>query len=489
MTGTTNILTKSRHYDTDMDNRLSTISNPLLRLLQVFDAESLGEGDMAAGANVLAAKCIALANSYPPGACLVSDDGSRLTVGMSFASLGGLTNSLIAEKVIAPLACLQNNLVDHIAADTAHSAATLAALSPSELRRHRPPTPPDNPSGLAKLDMELNGFVGERDSSAFRFLLAPCRDQGPCDLKTNPAVFLDAGSTAGLEKQLARSHRHHPFVRADLVDGHGTDRLESLLLSVMQGTSIADGVAGPVHIRGHVAASCTAAKLARSVGDGDESLLANLLWLVDGNCGELSSQQDHGGSSAPYAAHLNYSEALQIAWARRLDFRQTGPMTIRYAWPAGQREWVALLQKLEPRCPGLTRAARPLFATLVAGLLLLSSGQRGEPMRWTDTEALALAKFLVARMVQCREQLTQTERDARVVELAIKIVPKLQGGPLNARDLTRKMHSLCIADCRDVLELLTRLGVTRGVEEGRWELVLPTAQAVKKILNPNYYNV
>ena len=64
---------------------------------------------MAAGANVLAAKCIALANSYPPGACLVSDDGSRLTVGMNFASIRGLTNSLIADKVIAPLTILKMN--------------------------------------------------------------------------------------------------------------------------------------------------------------------------------------------------------------------------------------------------------------------------------------------------------------------------------------------------------------------------------------------
>ncbi len=110
-------------------------------------------------------------------------------------------------------------------------------------------------------------------------------------------------------------------------------------------------------------------------------------------------------------------------------------------------------------------------------------------MRWTDTEALALAKFLVARMVHCREQVAQTARNARVVELAIKIVPKLEGTPLSARDITRKSHSLCIADCRDVLELLTRLGITRGVEDGRWELVLPTDQAVKKILNPNYLDV
>lgn len=476
---------------TDMTANLTTAtSSPLLRLLQVFDTESLGEGDMAAGANVLAAKCIALANSYPPGACLVSDDGIRLTVGMSFALIGGLTNSLIADKVITPLACLQNNLVDHIEADAAHAAAVLAAMSPSELCRHRPPPPPpDVSSGLAKLDSEINGFSLVSDSSSFRFLLTPCRNQGPRTIKKAPAVFLDAGTAAGLEKQLSRAHCHFPFVRANLADGPESERMERQLLSVLQGTSISGGTNGPVHIRGHVAVSCTATKLARSVGNGDESLLANLLWLVDGNNDNSLPQQEQHSSTAPYATHLAYPEALELAWTRRLDYRRPGSLTIRYNWTKSQQKWVTVLQTLEPRCPGITRAARPLFATLVAGLLLLSSGQKGAPMKWTDTDALALATVLVMRMVHCREQITQTEQGARVVELAIKIVPKLERCPMSAREIIRKMHKLRIAECRDVLELLNRLGVARTVEDGSWELLLPTDQAVKKIRNPNYFDV
>ncbi len=470
---------------TDMTASLTTATSaPLLRLLQVFDAESLGEGDMPAGANVLAAKCIALANSYPPGACLVSDDGSRLTVGMSFATIGGLTNSLITEKVIAPLACLQNNLSDHLVADAAHSAATLASMPPSEHCRHRPPAPTENPSGLAKLDLAFKGFASENDSSVFRYLLAPCRNQGPGELKTTPVVFLDAGIAAVLEKQLSRAHCHYPFVRADLSDGPGAERLESILLSVLQGTSFADGVAGSVHIRGHLAASCTAAKLARSVGDGDERLLANLLWLVDGSSGDLSLQQENGSSSAPYATSINYSEALESAWARRLDYRQADPLTIRYAWPTGQREWVAHLQKLEPRCPGLTRAARPLFATLIAGLFLLSLGRKDEQKRWTDNDALTLAKFLVMRMVNCRDQLTRTERDAQDLDLAVKLIAKLEDAPLTARELVRKTNRLLADDCRRVLEIYDRLGVARRVENDKWELVLPLGQAVEKIRAP-----
>jgi hypothetical protein len=130
-----------------------------------------------------------------------------------------------------------------------------------------------------------------------------------------------------------------------------------------------------------------------------------------------------------------------------------------------------------------------LFGTLIFGLLKLSVGQKAERPGWTDSGALAFAKHLVSRMVQCREQLTQTKRDARVLDLAMKIVLKLETGPLDARAIVRKMHRLPIADCREVLGLLNRLGVARAADEEKWELALPTAQAMKTIHNHHYLDV
>jgi hypothetical protein len=88
------------------------------------------------------------------------------------------------------------------------------------------------------------------------------------------------------------------------------------------------------------------------------------------------------------------------------------------------------------------------------------------------------------RMVNCREQLTQTERDAKDLNLAIKLLSKLEDGPLNARELVRKTNRLLSGDCRRVLELYDRLGVARRVENDKWELALPLGQAVKKIRAP-----
>jgi hypothetical protein len=416
----------------EMKTDIATTSiTPLLRLLQVFDAESLGEGNLVAGANVLTAMCASLANLSAPGTCLVTSEGNRLQVGMSFMTAGGLTSSLVSEKVLDPIGIIQNNLGDHLAADAAHSAAKLAAMAPQEQARARPKAPEDC-SSVEKLRMDLdpNGISPARDSSPFQCLLGPSRHQELGELAATPAVFLSADSVAGLEKQLPQSHRRYPFIRAVLADGPGAERLECMLRSVVRGASLPTGVTGPTHIRGHVAVSCTAAKLARSIEAGDESLLGNLLWLLDGNGCPLSPEGCAGDTPVPYKTHLNYAAALQKVWAERLDYRRTDPLAIQYDWEPRQREWVAFLRKLEPQCPGLTLAVRPLFGTLIFGLLKLSVGQKGEPQRWTDTGALALAKFLVGRMVQCREQLAQTERDARVLELAIKIVPKLDAGPL-----------------------------------------------------------
>jgi hypothetical protein len=82
------------------------------------------------------------------------------------------------------------------------------------------------------------------------------------------------------------------------------------------------------------------------------------------------------------------------------------------------------------------------------------------------------------------EQLTQTERDARDLDLAIKLIAKLEDGPLTARELVRKKNRLLSGDCRRMLELYERSGVARRVENDKWELTLPVAQAVKKIRAP-----
>lgn len=465
-----------------MTSKITPATNPLQHLLQVFNTESLGEGDLGAGANVLAAMCASIANVNPPGTCLVTEEGNRLPVGMSFAAAGGLTRSLVDGKVIDLVARFQTNLGDHLAAADTHAAAKLAALPEHERIRIRPDPPSGSPV-LADLKVEINGLVAAKDSSAFGRLISPCRDQGLEGIMANPAVFLDASDPATLKQELPHVHLSYPFVRAFIPDSNHASQMSRILLSIMHGTGCAKGTRVPSHLRGHVAVTCSIANMGQNVDATEDSLFANLLWLVDGgHC--PSSLNGIPDDVAPYRMHERYPDALHKAWTRRLDYRQAQSPSVRYNWEPRQREWVTFLNQLEPLCPGLTLAARPLFATLVYGMISMSRALDTEKPRWSDVGALELAKLLVGRMVECRRRLVETEQDAKIIELAVKLVNKLGAGPRDARELVRKTNGLLIGDCRQALGVLGRIGVAREVAEGKWELSLSAPQAVAKLRAP-----
>jgi hypothetical protein len=405
-----------------------------------------------------------------------------LAVGLSFMTAGGLTNSLVSEKVLDPISNIQNNLGDHLAAEVAHSAAKLAAMFPGEQARTRPKAPENSSTiGTLREALDPNWISPARDSSPFRCLLGPSRYQGLGEITTTPAVFLNADSPEGLQKQLPQAHRRFPYVRAVLTTGPGMEGLQSQLLSVVRGTSLPNGTTGPVHIRGHVAASCTPALLAQSAAAGEESLPANLIWLVDGHGEVMLPKLEDPDSLTPFKMQARYRESMERAWAYRLDYRNEAK-TVQVKWQPMQRQWVTFLQRMEPRCPGVTQAARSLAATLLFGCGELH--EPGKSCQWSAAGVIKLAVFIVERMVRRRERLWLAEQDARILELAVKLVEKLQDGPLDARGLTRKTSRLLIGDCRQVLELFDRLGIASRVGDDKWKLALPVRKAVDRLNTP-----
>jgi hypothetical protein len=88
-------------------------NNQLTRLLTTFDVQRLGEGDMSAGANVIAAMACAIANIHLNGSRIASGDGPSFRIGSSVLAYGPLTSALIAELVESVLAKLQSNMDSH----------------------------------------------------------------------------------------------------------------------------------------------------------------------------------------------------------------------------------------------------------------------------------------------------------------------------------------------------------------------------------------
>jgi hypothetical protein len=172
----------------------------------------LGEGDVGAGANPLAAMTCSLANVQRPGSGLVNGNGDTIGVGASFLVSGARSVSLISDKVLAGLATRQNNLVSDLTQETAsdeveakkstwpmdHSPADfMADLQASMLATLYRPFPGIGPAGSA--------------GSWSRLVETPPLPTFD-DLAANPMVFVTGCTPASLTQQSEHYHPGRPFV-------------------------------------------------------------------------------------------------------------------------------------------------------------------------------------------------------------------------------------------------------------------------------------
>ncbi|RYG98709.1 MAG: hypothetical protein EON58_06330 [Alphaproteobacteria bacterium] len=174
-----------------------------------------------------------------------------------------------------------------------------------------------------------------------------------------------------------------------------------------------------------------------------------------------------------------------------------------------QEEWLKFLRQHEGLLPGVTSAARSLFATLVFGACKLgmadperscdffSSGAAVDPVQYKPNlgeatrgqrsvlgldvkDFLVFARFLVLRMIHKRQQATGAARGAMHRRQALTIAHKLYDGSMKPRDITRRCHRLSISDCREALDLLKRAGIV-GSEADTWTLTSPLSEVEKKL--------
>jgi hypothetical protein len=80
------------------------------QLLNQFNAECLGDGELDAGTNILAAMALTVANLQRPDSVVLSPDGSRTSLGCRFVVSGAFSAGLVAGNVILPLQTRQGGL-------------------------------------------------------------------------------------------------------------------------------------------------------------------------------------------------------------------------------------------------------------------------------------------------------------------------------------------------------------------------------------------
>ena len=443
------------------------------RLLESFDAVTLGEGDLTAGANTLAAMVISIANISRPGSCLMNKEEAKLDAGTSLLITGSLSASLTRDKIINGLATRQNNVIAHLR-DWQLELNRQAAMQ-AGTRQINPVEYLARGASTALLDLEKNmPFPGGIDEALAMALIMRPEKQGKHDLHQRPSVFVTATKPAELEKSLQHAHLGQALVHIGITnDPARSARLDDCCSALMDGGL----TVGPLleTVRGHIIATDPLEALAGILRyNGQPSTwLACTVWLTDSKAGpEPDTAAALPAGKRPVklnAIQARYDAAMDLAWARRLDYNMTDavnritgkhPIWVKpyeFAW--FQFEWMAFLKDKESEFPGITGAARSLLATLIFGLEeLMGALPLANGFTPDVTDVAAFARYLVLRMINTRAAIIQTAREARLHALATNLTRMLADRPHRVRDLTRRAHRLPAADCLDALHLLKARG-------------------------------
>jgi hypothetical protein len=447
-------------------------------LLDIFDGETLGDGDVNAGVNTLVAMASAIANVHPPGSCFVSGRGEKIAVGTSFMVSGELSQSLIREKVIAPVTDRQTNLLGHLS--DWQLSADIENSKSKQVREFDPEVllAADLGSVILNHHQEDEQFPGT-ELRAAALLVQPAPERGKLEIHRHPQVFITAACDVGLEKQLPKSHMGRAFALVTAADANRCAHFEKICSAILDGCSSSSGPV-PEYVRGNVFGMVAFDALESVVGGNGVTWLNRMPWLTDGSVGPEIPTSLVGTPSVVLTGVLDrYNAALDEAFACRLEYRVADSSQLRCDFEPAQRRWVAFLKEHEARFPGITGAARSLVVTLAFGLVKLASARGAKGIGWVLEDVEALARILILRMINARTAILRDDGQTRMESLAIAIAMKLGDGPLTVRELIRKSHRLLTADCVMALEFLRSSNCV--VREGEsWILARSPAEVVSK---------
>lgn len=426
----------------------------LTRLLITFDAQRLGEGDVSAGANVLAAMACAIANVHRHGARITSGDAPSFRIGSSLLACGPLTSALVAERVVSVLAEYQSNLDSHCNESELAKEAYLGGLDgrPPDERFHISP----NANSLKALTGEIYGTA----LSNLLPLLAPMPNRMKRALLERPLLYASGAQPKQLGAALERSHANQLLVHDVLRSPSQCADLADCCMPLIDGCLTVGKQARPV--RGHLML-CDPAQVLEEVlreNNPAKRLMLRLPWLVDGPAGPSLPVPKTSSDRSTQLDRIEerFQGALAKAWLKRLDYSALGPETLDVDFSAYQARWVAFLQQKEADFPGISAAARPLLATLLFGLHeMFVSLPKSDDVEFYIDDAEALAKIIVQRMCNARA-VFQYDASKETKERKLQTMfEKLSAGPASARDLTRMHHRMLTNEARDLLsELVTR---------------------------------
>jgi len=449
----------------------SNQSEPLGLLFTCFNVSSLGDGNVAAGANVLAAMCFSLSNIQRPGAGVIRPTQLVDPAGTSFLASGSLTEALVAEKVMSHLLNHQTLFSSHV--------ATYHARRDGEMRKDRTYRDRRFEDNEAPVDPALFKVFNGDKLGIFRPDETPARRH----LVEHPGIVIDGSEPGRLEQQLRICHQGRPIVHVPLWELAQARKLVAPLRGLMAGRSL-DGPL-PTFIRGNVAAFASKRLLEELHGDQPSaSWIGSLPWLVDD---AVSAPERPGGAPASgeydHATQGAYEVALREMWGDRIGTFSQEP---RVQQGLGDGYLLAMddfLRPLEASWPGIGKVARPVLPSLAFGLLGIMrvlKEMKKDGVNVSAAQLVAFAQYLVGRMVRTRQAMAQTEESRRLTGLAIRLIHKLAEQPKTPRGIIRSTNRLRMSDLTLILDFFEKIGVA-APQDGTWGLTVPMSAATAKL--------
>jgi hypothetical protein len=429
----------------------------LNELLESFGAAVLGEGDLVAGVNLLAAMACSIANLQRPGSGCVDSAGNCFLVGGSLIISGSHSAELIRENVIRPMAVKQANLVSHILE---------SAQEIEEAKRKQSGASKSRDPFLAAVDHRLtmnNLFSGEMagcyQSLDMAVLLESEATRGLGTLAQNSHVFIAAHSPSQVLRMLPHSQLNRPMVYISVDDARGLQAYRNVCSDIIDGRGMAS-------IQGSVLITDPCSVLSEVVRSEESgaALAQRMMWLVDGDAGPCPGDVLGSSPRAPIdRLRGRYDRVMGQTWGERITPRRTSPAVIEFEFAPFQAKWMSFLKGHEARHPGVCGTARGLFLTLLFGFdRLIKAWKPPSDFPAPKCEGiLALSKFLVLRMINCRSAMLVSAQDVWMGRTKARILRKLRDASWSQRDIYRHLN-LAAGECDEALRALELDGrVTR----------------------------
>ncbi len=436
-------------------------------LLQRFSALSLGEGDINAGANALAAMALSLSNLLRPDSIALSLDGASVSLGSSFLVTGALSSGVVTDRVVNPLRYFQNNILSHV-----------AHLGEIEARRKKVNTDagmnikpgPDGPHfNMESMIEEIQkaGYAADK-LKYFQGLLRPPTGRIVSPIREQPFLFATAAQTATVSNLMKTAHAGRPLLHLVLKEQGDGRKFAQVGSEVLDGCTLEEpfmrSVKGNWMITDPGQVMCGPAESKDQV----PSWLSRMLWLTDLNDGPGFDL----GEASKYAPEVfeplsAYKAAMEFVLSRRLDehpYAHTFESPI-FNFQVNQSEWIEYLRGMERSLPGITATLRTLPASLYYGLLQIRKF-KPEVGRIVADWVLSFSRVLVARMIHAHQRISAERKEAKMEGIVYKLQERLTTFPQKERDIYRPI-GIPANDCREGLQVLASRGIAAR-EGDRW---------------------